>query len=68
MCPFYEETLAQKVAKQNIDRLEKEMKEINSEDGINTGKVWKMKKKFCPRAYVYRHPDVNSPIGQWIQI
>ena len=40
------------IAKDNMEKIKEEMKdiELDVDEGINTSKIWKMKKRMCPRA------------------
>ena len=44
-----ENVLADKCAEENVQKIRKEIKGIDPEDGnIASGKLWKLKKKLCP--------------------
>ena len=44
-----EDILAEKVGESNFRKIQEDMKEISHEEGKNKGKIWKMKRKLCPK-------------------
>ena len=41
--------LAEKYAKSNFEKINNELADMEcDEDGLNIGKLWKQRKKFCP--------------------
>ena len=38
-----------KLADMNLEKIKAEMKEIENDGKVQTNKIWKMKKKFCPK-------------------